>query len=430
MFFAPKLPITTYEKVVIETEIQRLMDGFGVEHLRKQRVLFPDDSGLGLQSLSQEQDVVELRNRIAAIFGVDENVVDVEFGEVDDWGFETAIRHDDGRVISQVRKDMLHDRVRVATHLAASCSSHVLRESSHADIVCESLREYVAMWYGFGPMMADASVRTSQFMNGGWDQWSISRLGLLSAIQLGYAMAVQAYVLGDGLPQWHANLTIDARESMAKGFKYLTKTTDCLVDVENSSLLWDRAQIEQNLTSRFASNRLVALQRFPDSGDTLDETEVVQTLVTINDKDLNVRQRAYQLLEFAPSSTAEVVQAIEYGFDDPDITIRASSLRASGVHGHAIEGLEFRLRRVLKSSDRELMVHAAASMAANELCDDESLKVLLEKLKMSLVRGNGDAPTLISVLRYVHDDCEQLVMAYFEHDEDLQNSVSHLLDDA
>ncbi len=429
MFFGTKLPIPTSEKVAIELEFQRLLDHFGIEHLKSQRVFFSDDASLSMQELEAESDVGSLRKRIAAVFGLPENVVDYRFGEANDWSTETGILLEENRFVAQMRRDLLDDKVRVAALLAVCFSAHLLHRTFDVEKLDSEtygmLRELIAIWFGFGPLIAGSAVRTSEAMIAGVDQWQMSRLGVLSAIQAGYVMAIREFILLQRLPNWHTRLTIDAKVSMSKAHKYLQQTGDCLVSESNSCLSWTHAQYCERISSRSASERLAALRYFP-ANEALDEEELDLVLRSSVDKDVFVRQRAYQLLEFAPAATPELVRAIEFGLDDRDTMIRAGAIRASGVHGHAIEGLGFLLRRILGGNDQDLMVFAAAAMATNDLCDEESLKLLLDKLKRTLVRGSEDSARLISVLGYIHDNPKQLVMEYLQDQEDLIHAAEHL----
>ena len=430
MFFGPKSPITTSEKVGIETALQKLLDHFGIGHLRDQIGDLRSGTSFGPGAISSEGAVLDLGSHIAGIFDVDASVVQVEFGDVDDWGFETSVRHDAGQVIAYVRRDLLDDPVRVVGHLAASCSTQLMTEicGRHRWEPCEVLRELIAVWHGFGPLMAEASVRTSQFMEGGWDQWSISRQGVLSSTQLGCAMALTTHLVNEPIPAWHRNLHIDAMKAFEQNLKYIRKTGDCLVDADQSCVRWSGEECRSGFRSKFASHRLAALNHYPSSGETLSDAELEDVLVGVNDRDLSVRQHAYRLLEFAMTNP-EVVRAIELGLDDCDSGVRYGAIRASGIHGKDIEGLGYLLRRVVENDEQELMEQAAASAAANDLCDDEFMNVILDKLAQSLVRGTGAAASLISVIGYVHHDPQQLVMKHFQTDDDLRQVAEHLFEE-
>jgi hypothetical protein len=432
MIFAPKLPISTAEKVSIDMGIQLLLDHFGIEHLSSRSNFLPTDQAIGVKLLRDENDVEPLRDRIANIFDLPAQSVDFTFDHASNWSVEPEVSIEDGKVTAQFEKHFLDDPVRVATQLAIGFSTALLRSaigvSQSNSAVCGELTELVAVWFGLGSFLAESSVKTSQVMIGGVDQWSVSRLGQLTATQTGYAMAVRSYLFEERLPKWHSKLTIDAKESMAKSLKYLKKTGDCLVDENQSCIKWNSSECQLRTRSQFASQRYAALGYFPIDGEVLSDSETVATLRLIEDRDTSVRQRAFQLLEYAPLGLPEVAKAIELGFDDRDLLVRSASIRASALHGDSIDGLRGLLQSVLRENDLELMVDAAASLATNNLCDDEILKLILDKLKRSLVRGAEGSVSLAEVLEFIDDDPKQLVSQYFSSDQDLMNDALALFD--
>lgn len=427
MFFGPKLPVSTFEKVSLEMDFQRLLDCFGIANLRERETFLPNDPSLALRSVKEEADVEELKSRIAAIFRVDDSLLGIRFFDDEDSGANPSIQDEDGQFVAHIPSSMLREKVRVASHLATGFAMCICFSDEYKSLEMHS--ELVALWYGFGPITAEASVMTSKYNMDGYDHWSISKHGWLSAIQLGYVMAVREFLLGNLLPDWNKLLVIDAKDSLIKGLKYLNKTGDCLVDDSRSCLQWKENQVDEALRSKFASHRLAALEYFPANNERLNDRENEAMLVATNDKDEHVREGAYRLLEFAPSTTPEVVRAIEIGLDDREVAIQIASIRASSIHGEPLGGLQYFLCKALESGNQEMRVQAATSLAANGLCDDKVLRLLLGELQNCLVRGTEDPMSLISVLGYVHDNPKQLVMEYFEHDEDLRFSVQNLFDD-
>ncbi len=429
MFFGTKSPVSTVEKVLLENEFQRLVDRLGSANLSKQSTLLANDPRLDWLGEADSESANRLKCSIASIFEIEDDAVGLEFGD-EESGFVLGNRIEANRVVAQIDHNTLFDNLRLTASVVSACSTK--RAIDLGLVSPEEATGYtielLSVWYGFGPLKAEAAIRTSHYNEGGWSAWSMSRIGTLSALQLGYVMAIREFVLKGGLPHWHKQLNVDAKSTLAKAVKHFDKTGDFLVDEADSCLSWDEHRCLGEFDSKFASRRLAALMYFPFANDELSNEEIDVVVRATRDKDASVRQRGYELLEFAVESSGGIVRAVEVGMDDSERLVQAAAIRASGIHGIGIANLKDALAIFIDSNDRQLMLPAAVSIAANDLCDVDLTNTILGKVQRSLIRGSDDAPKLIEVLRHVSDDAENLLMNYFQNDVDLRHSVAELLE--
>lgn len=422
LFKKTKPPVNTLAKYTIETEIQSLVDLLGVTHLQRWTTRLPYDPQINVKAARNKLTVEELKERIASIFEVAASTVSIEYGSDEDWSFQTAIARDENGVVCQIRQDLLDDRIRVATHLANCFAASIVFDLRNQNNISADepwpTEEMLLAWYGFGPMIAESAIRSSTFVVGGSDHWQISRLGTMTATEAGYAMAVLLYLKSSQLPDWANDLTIDAKDALTKGLNYLNKTGDCLVNPQSSSRKWDSRAIQQSVASKFPGSRLAALLYLP-AGEILDEQELAWTLHATNDKDQYVRQHAFSLLQYAESNPS-VINIVSQGLHDRDVTVQAESIKAAGIHADEIKDLGQQLNRILDHGDSKLAVTVATSLAAGDLADKDSISLILSRIKTSMVKGNGDASSLMVVLEHLVDDPRQTLLEFLDQDEDLR----------
>ncbi|MEM9411262.1 MAG: hypothetical protein AAGA30_09130, partial [Planctomycetota bacterium] len=95
------------------------------------------------------------------------------------------------------------------------------------------------------------------------------------------------------------------------------------------------------------------------------------------------------------------------------------AIKAFGLLGNASPGGIYLLKNMMEGTDRELMISAAASMAAIGYCDDEVLNLLLMQLKTAIVRQSQYVGQLAIILKNLHDSPADIVTSYFKDDPEL-----------
>ena len=370
--------------------------------------------------------------RIATIFEIDPAAVSIEYGDEELWSNQTGIALDDRGIVAQIREDLLDDKVRIATHIVNCFSICLFEESlgitpfSEEDI--NPIYEMFSVWCGFGPMIAESAIRSSSYVAGGSEHWQMSRLGTMSATEVGYAMAVLHYLQSKPRPEWANGLTIDAKESLSKGLKYLQKTGDCLVNPVASCRQWDQHQIEQATKSKFASQRLLALRCLP-ANEVLDANELDWTLHATSDKDNHVRLYAFHLLQYA-ETIPEVTSLVEKGLQDLDVNVQAECIKAAGIHGHEMPGVDHFLKCIFEQGSTQLSVIVAATLTAIGHADQECISLILSRIKTSMVKGHEDASSLMVILEHLVDDPRQTLLEFLGDDEDLRADAELLFPEA
>ena len=81
----------------------------------------------------------------------------------------------------------------------------------------ESLTDLTTIVYGMGVISANAAFR----FNSGFKEWGYQKLGYLSQIEWGYALAVYATMLNQPCPSWANHLTDTVKGNFKRGVEYI-----------------------------------------------------------------------------------------------------------------------------------------------------------------------------------------------------------------
>ena len=126
----------------------------------------------------------------------------------------------------RLNEDSLRDQAKLTATLAHELGHYRLLvptlpgadEGDH-----EPLTDLLTIFSGFGILISNQIVVSSSSEEGLWSQWSVGRLGYLSAEIAGYALAIYARLRGEAKPAWRKHLDHDPRAYFEQSRRYLEK---------------------------------------------------------------------------------------------------------------------------------------------------------------------------------------------------------------
>lgn len=260
----PKAPVEIREKVWTERRMRWLTHRLGIDRLKAATMVLPTREFFPDQYAGEPEDVADVFSHVC------------EFMDTSADRFELSVKGccQDGaccdpkpgdKPVVQVGTEDVADQER----LIATLSRAVAREAltgievtrEQADDF-DSLTDLTAVFLGMGVFQANTAVKSTAYSQGGWEYWSIRGAGHLQARVPGYAMALMAWVRGESNPAWASMLGTDAASAFHKGYKYVTRTNDCLFRPDNADLPDESrssASLADDLTRGTETQKLAAM---------------------------------------------------------------------------------------------------------------------------------------------------------------------------
>lgn len=282
--------------------------------------------------------------------------------------------------------------------------------------------DLVPVFFGLGIFVANSTVRDLNGVSG-----APTRADSLSSEVYGYALALAAWVRGEGMADWTRHLRLDARETMKSGIKFLAKSGDCLFDADTfghrtqpESLAELRRALDDS-SPTLQMNALLNLEPQPDDCRQLCEELIPQ--LKMRDRD----QRAQAVLTISACTTQseDALRAVIGLCDDSETTVRlavAAALKPGSVDD---EASIHNLTGMLADRDPGVCIQAASSLLEFDSLPDELLRPALELLRQGNIRcAEPMMQVALLLLARVCDDVPALLRT--ELDEESQAMIADL----
>jgi hypothetical protein len=85
----------------------------------------------------------------------------------------------------------------------------------------EPLTDLLTVFFGLGVLTANSLIHEENWTYLNTGGWSVGRLGYLSQLEAGYALALFAWLRGEDRPAWAAELCADVRAPLKQGLRFL-----------------------------------------------------------------------------------------------------------------------------------------------------------------------------------------------------------------
>lgn len=233
----PKPPLEIREKVWTERRMHWLAQRFGLDTMKSAKIVLPTREFFPNEYGGELEDIADVFGRVCDFMGTNSDRFDLRVkGCCQDGSCRDAKEKD--KPIVQAGAEDVADQERLIATLARAVAAQTLVDSGHvneADKDFDSLTDLTAVFMGLGIFQANTAVKQTAASSGGWEYFSIRRAGCLQARVPGYAMALMAWIRDEPNPAWSAMLGTDASVAFRKGYKYVTKTNDCLFRPDNAA---------------------------------------------------------------------------------------------------------------------------------------------------------------------------------------------------
>lgn len=233
----PRCPVDVREKVWTELRMQWLSQRFGLKRLRAAAVVQPSTEFFPDPASGDAADAERVFQRVCEYMAVPPSRFELAVKDCCQDGACCPQSVSDDHVVIELGADDLADRQRLVSRMARAVAGQLLLDGGHMQGVegdFDSVTDLLAVFLGFGVFQANAAVRTNVRSGAAWEYFSIRGAGCLQPRVPGYAMALMAWIRGETNPQWARPLGADAGSAFQRGYKYVTKTKDCLFRPENA----------------------------------------------------------------------------------------------------------------------------------------------------------------------------------------------------
>jgi hypothetical protein len=334
--FTPKCPIDTAEKTWAERRMLWFADRFGIDRLRRARVILPTPEFF---PDSYDEDYAGARCCLDRICGyMDVNPRNITLDILPDELMPNAAGWYQMRAKGNVciAESQLTDPTRLMATLAHEVAHEILLRGGHLtgdEPDHEQVTDLLPAFLGIGIFGANATIRDSSGWEGGVSWWSISHQGYLSSFVLGYALALFAFVRGESWPAWRKHLRPDARGTLEKGLRFLQKTGDSLCTAETAGALQPSPTVPyllNELSHRSPTRRIAAIWDIVTNSRT--DPQFVEPLTRcLAHADTSLRSEAvWALAAFGESGRTAAPQIVAL-LDDHEPHVRAGAARVLGI---------------------------------------------------------------------------------------------------
>lgn len=212
-WFAPRQPLPTAEKVLVERRMKRLAGLLGFPRLVTSDVVLPTPEFFPDPFADDEASADALLRRVCGYMGVDPAAVRLEV-RPDDFMGAAAGLYEAGRPATiAVKASLLASPAYLIPVLAHELVHEILLGGgllTTADPDHEYLTDLVPTFLGLGVLSANGTVYDASWSDGvmGWSL--VGKYGYLTSREIGYALALFAFARGEYRPTWGGHLRPDA----------------------------------------------------------------------------------------------------------------------------------------------------------------------------------------------------------------------------
>jgi hypothetical protein len=420
--FAPKCPVDLWEKTWTEYRFHWLTEQFGLERLRRTKVILPTEEFFPEPFEGSVEDAGRLCARLCEYMEINPARLRIEV--VPDEQMPGAVgRYIPGEpTLIRVVESALADEQRLAAVLAHELAHEALlgggklsaEEEDH-----ELVTDLATVFLGVGLFGANVTVTEQHHQDGQWYWWFMQQQGYLNSLILGYGLALFAWMRGEEQPAWIRHLRLDAASTMKNGLRYLQKTGDTLCDPARLSPLLPTTPIALAEQLRQGSPTLQLATMWGLIRQPRIDAEVIAALIErLSDRAAYIPGAAAEALAACNATAAVPVPVLCRVLDSANALDRARAAQALGKFrdqsGRAVANLAERL----KDQDERVVAAAAAALGEYGQEAEQAVRLLMPVLRTTLVQCKLDMTLVLArTLTRITADAKQVVKDFFRGDE-------------
>jgi len=248
-WLAPRCPVSLADKVWIELRLRWLAEQFGLASLQRAEVILPTTEYFPREFHGTRKELELLYDNCCDWMGVPRGSVDLEIAS--DTELQDGVAHydysreprrrrarhssavvvvargKDAQPVIRVQQSLLSFPPQLAKALVHELAhDRLLRPHllSEQDEDHEQVTDLLPVFFGLGVIQANGVIHESVERAGRSLFYNAFAVGYLNAFQLGYALALFAWLREEANPAWAKELRLDASATFWAGMKYLRKT--------------------------------------------------------------------------------------------------------------------------------------------------------------------------------------------------------------
>jgi hypothetical protein len=242
----PRCPANPEEKELVEQGFNLLQRYLGVERLLRATVIEPDKTFFPDPYDASPEAAARMFIRVCGYMQVDAQTVSLGFWQQEQReptvhapGTMNRPEHTSGasglyakvdgvdRIVLNVSE--LRDPEALVSTMAHELAHVVLlgrKGLSHDAPHMEAVTDLATIYVGFGIFTSNTLLRHHGWVQGNVEGWSVSRKGYISPEMAGWALSLFAWARGEKHPKWAKHLSVDPKEYLELGLRYLAETHD------------------------------------------------------------------------------------------------------------------------------------------------------------------------------------------------------------
>jgi hypothetical protein len=230
----PVCPVSPDARAWIDQRWTWLEGQFGVQRLRRCRVILPRPEFFPDPFRSTPDDARRMLDRVCGYMDIDPATVELSLYEdrnpvrTGEWRHGTAgLYHPEGgKFRIGVESANLHDPLAMIGTMAHELGHVHLVGHGRIDGEAEDhepLTDLLTVFLGMGVFTANSVIREHYWQSGQWSGWSMGRRGYLAMPEYGYALARFARARDEDGKGWSRELRLDVRSAFDSAMRFLAQ---------------------------------------------------------------------------------------------------------------------------------------------------------------------------------------------------------------
>jgi hypothetical protein len=431
-WFKPKSPIGVWMKAWVETRMVWLAAQFGIERLRRAKVILPTEEFFPGDYRGTPADAQDLLGRVCGYMGVNRRSLRLEI-RADEKMPGAAGQYEPGTI--RIAESQLREPIALVATLAHELAHDVLLGGGHltrTEPDGEWVTDLLPVYLGLGLFAANATVQETHERVGNLSWWSVGKQGYLTSQVYGYALALFAFMRGETrVPSWGECLRPDALESLRDSLHFLDKTDDTLFHPDTIRFCDRPRSVRESLRqlrTGSPSARIAALWELAKAGPDAEESvnDICRCLL---DRERDIRAEAAETLGAIGPAARAAVPALVDALKDRHDAARQAAARALGRLGDQPDVVVPELSGLLDDGESDVVQAAAEALTAFGSAAATALPHMLAALKNALIECD-DTDVFMAALQAIVPDAEQQIRRFFSTaDPELQHQMQAILFD-
>lgn len=240
-FFAPRPPLSTFQRVDIELLMRRNVELVGRDAVVRSDVI-TDLAQLAIDTSTPERLLETAVAEVAMRLGMTDTtvVVSLEFDSEADQPSTYQPPTESSSAQIQISREIGGDPLRCVMEIAYQYAHHYWCQQPNTRELDTQPRTttLLPICFGLGVLAGHAALYDRQWSVTGYSGWSFSRSGYYNPAEIGYAVALLARMRGESKPSWLSALRLDSKVAARGALRYFSDHDD-----KGGELLFDAGRI-------------------------------------------------------------------------------------------------------------------------------------------------------------------------------------------